>query len=137
MREQKRENLKKIIFDILIITIFLGYIFYGTYPKHDDFLNMNYVARSFAVGNYDFYTDIIEVQHLPKGFVAYPPIWYVLQGIYIKVLSLIFSYDLHNWTADFSKIPSFMPLFGILPNIILFFIGGLEPIPLGLLHAKL
>ncbi|VVB97050.1 Uncharacterised protein [uncultured archaeon] len=118
------DKIKNRILDVLIVLIVVGYIFYGIYPKHGDFWVMNYVAKSFAMGNYDFYSYILEIQKLPQNFVAYPPDWYVIQGIYIKILSLLSSYDLHKWSVDFSTAPSFMPLFGILPNIILFFIGG-------------
>jgi hypothetical protein len=38
---------------------------------------MNYVAKSFAMGNYDFYRDIVETQKLPQNLVAYPPDWYI------------------------------------------------------------
>lgn len=102
---------------VLIFIILFIYLFYGNYPKHFDFWVMNYVAKSFAMGNIDFYSDILEIQKLPQNFVAYPPIWYLLQGTYIKILSLIFSYDLSNWTNPVTNPPNFMPYFGILPNI--------------------
>lgn len=118
------KNIKNNIYNVLIVIILVVYILSGMYPKHNDFWIMNYVAKSFAIGNYDFYSDILSTQKLPNSFVAYPPIWYIVQGLYIKILSVIFSYDLHNWQQVMVQ-TTFMPLFGILPNIIIFFVGGL------------
>jgi hypothetical protein len=75
------------------------------------------------MGNYDFYRDIIEVQKI-SGWIIHPPDYYIIKGIYLKILSLVFSYDLNNWSLDPSITPWFMPFFGILPEIIVFFVGG-------------
>lgn len=64
---------------VLIFIILFIYLFYGNYPKHFDFWVMNYVAKSFAMGNIDFYSDILEIQKLPPNFMPYfgilPNIW--------------------------------------------------------------
>lgn len=121
-------KIKDRILIISIIILFFIYLFYTTYPKQGDFWVMNYVARSVALGYYDFYSDILINQKLPNYFVAYPPDWYLFQGMYLKVIAILFSYDWTTWSSNnpwlASNRPWFLSFFGLLPNILIFFLGG-------------
>lgn len=125
VRKMSGFKFKNNILNISILLLLIIYLFYGAYPKHGDFWAMNYVARSAALGSSDFYSDIIIIQKLPSYFVAYPPDWYLFQGMYLKISGILFSYDWNAWSGYSSNRPWFMPLVGVLPNILTFFFGGL------------
>jgi hypothetical protein len=120
------QKIKNLILNGLIVLITIGYLYYGTYPKHEDFWGLNLVSQAFGNGHYDFYDYMINIVHA-QNFIIYPPNFYVIQGTYLKILSIIFSMPINTWNlfpAVGNVQPWFFPFFGILPNIVVFFIGG-------------
>lgn len=125
MVSKNRNYIYNYILNGIILLLVLGYLYSGTLPKHADFWNLNMMAQIFGSGHYDFYDYITNTMQTHfKNPIIYPADYYVIQGTYLKIISIIFHSPISTWTLIPTAAPRFFPFFGILPNIIIFFIGG-------------
>ena len=103
----------------LLILIGIFYTCLAALPKHGDFYTINYISKSFAAYGFHF-LDIM----VPKmsSAIAYPPTYYILQGYWIKLGSLIFNYDLSTWAVNSGSAPGVYPFWGMVTNFTCLFV---------------
>lgn len=112
---EERKN--KVLISIIVIFCVL-HLFLANFPKHSDFHIMSYTAKRFAEGHYDFIDYILNVEKKNKAFVAYPPLFYIIEGTWLKFLSSIQIIDLNKIDLDNAPLP-----FGLFPHIFSFILA--------------
>jgi len=117
-----REGENKILIS-LVILVSLFYCFLAKFPKHGDFYSMNYASILFSQGHLDFYRELLINQHMPLGLNPYPPLFFIIEGSWLKFINLFFGV---NWngvvTGDISSYPSNFPILGIIPYLVALFL---------------
>lgn len=111
---EKLKRLDHAILVALLILIGLFYIYLATLPKHSDFYVINYISKSFATYGFRFLDVLVPIKH---NDIAYPPTYYILQGCWIKLGSLMSIYDLNTWSTGRSGAPGVYPLWGMVTNL--------------------
>lgn len=103
---------------ILLLIISILYCFLATFPKHGDFYAMNYASILFSQGYIDFYKEILINQEIPIGLIPYPPTFFIIEGLWLKFLSLFFGVSFNTIVSwDPSLYPINFPLLGIIPYL--------------------
>jgi len=98
----------------LLVLIGAIYLLLAMVPKHGDFYTINDISCTFAYYGLEFLDRVIpQVEHS----IAYPPTYYILEGYWFKLGSLIFHYDLYSLDWDRSTVPGIIPIWGMLFNI--------------------
>lgn len=98
----------------LLILIGIFYICLATLPKHSDFYEINFDAKSFAQYGLGFIDKIVPSS---VSTIEYTPTYFVLQGSWIKLGSLVFDYDVNSWDKSLISTHPVYLLWGMLPNI--------------------
>lgn len=117
-----KKSSKNYLFAIIAILFILVYIYASTLPKHGDFWVMSYTAKTFAEGKVNFYEYILRVENKTIAYVAYPPPFYVMQGLWIKLLASLSIIDLFEWKQTVYK--PFQP-FGLFIHLIFIILAGI------------
>jgi len=112
-------NVKEIILVSIIVVLCLLYFFLATFPKHGDFWIMSYTAKCFAEGHHDFYDYILKCGKKSRSYVAYPPLFYIIQGAWFKFLSMLSLIDLDKFTTNRSHV---LP-FALFPHLFSLFLA--------------
>lgn len=80
---------------IILTLLFSFYCYLSILPKHGDFFSLNDLAQLIAKGHFDFY-EIYTESH--PGIIGnmHPPLFYFIDGAWIKFGSLLHIYDLYD-----------------------------------------
>jgi hypothetical protein len=103
---------KKII--TIILALIVIYLLLSSLPKHSDFLSVSYMSTSFALYGTGFIDAI-------NGQTDYPPTFFIIDGTWIKLGSIVFSINLNDIMQDPlnpSSYPWIFPLWGMIPDLL-------------------
>lgn len=109
---KKVKHNEHVILIALLVFIGILYVYLATLPKFGDFYDIEFASRSFVLHGLNFF-DSLFPKYLPT--IGYPPTYYIIQGAWIKIGSLLFHYDLNTWT--YNSVPPFYPLWGMATHL--------------------
>lgn len=112
-----------IVLNSLILLLSIFYCYLATLPKHGDFWSLNYIAKIFAIGNYDIYEGFAAVAGQSIVNAMHPPAFYVLQGLWIKLGEQLFKFNLTNWDNPYdpTTYPPFFLWWGMITYLLALF----------------
>ncbi|HEY3274527.1 MAG TPA: hypothetical protein VGJ92_12220 [Methanocella sp.] len=99
---------------ITIIALMIVYIALASLPKHSDFRAVSYMSTNFATYGLDFIGGI-------KNMMDYPPTFFIIQGAWIKLGSIILGFSTAGILKDFmnpASFPGVFPLWGMAPQLL-------------------
>ncbi|MDQ1255049.1 MAG: hypothetical protein QG646_4328 [Euryarchaeota archaeon] len=99
-----------------LIAVFLSvYLILSYFPKHGDFFSILYFSSNFAQHGLGFIDAI-------NGHTDYPPTFFVIQGTWLKLGTILFNFNLNNFMAvnDQNRIvcPTFIQMWAMIPYIV-------------------
>jgi|GEM_PF-860594 len=125
----KKLSENRIILKVFLICAGIIYLFLSLYPKHKDFFENTFISSAFALHGLNF-IDIV----VPKYFntIEYTPTYFILQGIWLKIGSILLHFDLNSFVfnrPDYlspwihgNPVPLIGTFWGMLPNLACLFV---------------
>jgi len=113
----------------LLVSAGLFYLLLSIYPKHEDFYLIAFISSAFDLHGSSFIDYVVpEYTHT----IEYTPTYFILQGAWLKIGSLLLSFDLNSFILDRQNhlnpwmpgtpVPLAGTFWGMLPNLACLFL---------------
>jgi len=117
------------ILKALLVSAGLFYLLLSIYPKHEDFYLIAFISSAFDLHGSSFIDYVVpEYTHT----IEYTPTYFILQGAWLKIGSLLLSFDLNSFILDRQNhlnpwmpgtpVPLAGTFWGMLPNLACLFL---------------